>query len=183
MANLQQQSEELIDIIGDAAVNATPRLTLALVFLVGAAIAVQVLVRRASGQLTAVTGNAAEERFLEFLVRGLLWFGVCLIALSLLGFQQLATALGTASGFLALAVADGLREALSVAIGGLYLINDEQFVEGRRVSTADETGRIEHIGLRRTKLRDDEDGELTVISNNRIEPKWTLHEDGETTVR
>lgn len=61
------------------------------------------------------------------------------------------------------------------------LVNDEQFVEGRRVSTDDETGRIERIGLRRTMLRDDE-GDLTVLSNARIEPRWTLHEGTDPTV-
>jgi small-conductance mechanosensitive channel len=180
MSGFQSQTEELIESIGAAATDATPRLTVVILFLVGAAVFVRLAVRRVRGQLGIIAGNAAERRFLELLVRSVLWFGISLVALSLLGFQQLATALGTASGFLALAVAYGLREALSEAIAGLYLINDDRFVEGRRVSTDDESGVIEHVGIRRTKLRSEESGTLTVIANNRVEPKWTLHEDSET---
>jgi small-conductance mechanosensitive channel len=179
MAGFQSQTEDLIESIGGAAVDATPRLAVAVLFLAVATVCVRVLVGRIEARLGIVAGNTAEKRFLELVVRAVLWFGISLVALSLLGFQQLATALGTASGFLALAVAYGMREALSEAIAGLYLINDERFVQGRRVSTDDETGVIEHVGIRRTKLRTEDSGELTVIANNRVEPKWTLHEDSE----
>ncbi len=179
MSNFQSQTEELIESIAAAATDATPRLVLAALFLLSAAVAVRLVMRRIDSKLTVVAGNSAEARFLEVLLRSVLWFGISLVALSLLGFEQLATALGTASGFLALAVAYGMREALSEAIAGLYLINDDRFVRGRRVSTDDETGVIEHVGIRRTKLRTEANGELTVIANNRVEPKWTLHEDSE----
>jgi small-conductance mechanosensitive channel len=111
----------------------------------------------------------------------LLWFVIGLVTLALLGFEQLATALGTASGFLALGITFGVRQALSEVIAGLYLIEDEEFVRGQRITTDSETGTIEHVGLRRTKLRSDESQDRTIISNDRIESKWKLHaDDGQT---
>lgn len=175
MSNLQSMTERLIESIAAAAVEATPRLALATGFLVVAAVAVRLTVGRIGGQLATVAGNPAQQRLLELFVKIVLWFVVGLVTLALLGFEQLATALGTASGFLALGVAFGLRQALSEIIAGVYLIKDEQFVRGQRISTDSETGIIEHVGLRRTKLRGDDDQDLTVISNDRIESKWKLH--------
>lgn len=60
-------------------------------------------------------------------------------------------------------------------VAGVYLIKDEQFVRGRRITADSETGVIEHVGLRRTKLRSKDDQGLTVIANDRIESKWKLH--------
>lgn len=177
MSNLQSMTEALIESIAQAAVEATPRLVLAAGFFVVAAIGVRLAVGRVSGYLTTVTGNPAQQRLLELFVRLLLWFVIGLVALALLGFEQLATALGTASGFLALGVAFGLRQALSEIVAGVYLIKDEQFIQGQRITTDGETGIIEHVGLRRTKLRSDDSQDLTVISNDRIESKWQLHVD------
>lgn len=177
MSSFRSQTEQLIESITAAATDATPRLVLAALFLLAAALVVRLAMRRVEDRLAVVAGNSAEARFLEVLLRSVLWFGISLVALSLLGFQQLATALGTASGFLALAVAYAMREALSEAIAGLYLINDDRFVQGHRVTTDEETGVIEHVGIRRTKLRTGSDDNLIVIANNRVEPKWTLHEE------
>jgi small-conductance mechanosensitive channel len=177
MSELQSMAKALIETIAEAAVEATPRRVLAAGFLLVAAIVVRLAVGRISGEFTAVAGNPAQQRLLELFVRVLLWFVVGLVTLALLGFEQLATALGTASGFLALGVAFALRQALSEVVAGLYLIKDEQFIQGQRITTDSETGTIEHVGLRRTKLRSDEDQDLTVISNDRIESKWKLHVD------
>jgi len=177
MSSFQSLSQELIDGIASAVRDASPRLVVAVVFLVVAAVFVRLAVGRVSGSLDGIAGNPAERRFLEAVLRVVLWFGSSLVALSLLGFQQLATALGTASGSLALAVAYALRDALSEVIAGVYLVRDDRFVQGRRVSTDDRTGTIQQVGLRRTTLRDEENGEVIVIANNRIEPRWTLHDE------
>ncbi len=60
-------------------------------------------------------------------------------------------------------------------IAGVYLIKDEQFVRGRQITTDSETGVIERVGLRRTKLRSKDDQSLTVIASDRIESKWKRH--------
>lgn len=181
MSELQSLAEALIDSIAEAAVEATPRLVLAAGFLVVAAVVVRLAVGRARGQVATVAGNPAQQRLLELFVRAVLWFVVGLVTLALLGYEQLATALGTASGFIALGIAFGLRQALSEVVAGLYLIKDEQFIQGQRITTDSETGTIEHVGLRRTKLRSDEGQDLTVISNDRIESKWKIHvDDGRT---
>lgn len=181
MSELQSLTEPLIESIAEAAVEATPRLVLAASFLLVAVVLTRLLARRARGYVDAAVGNPAQQRLLELSVRTVLWFVVGLVTLALLGYEQLATALGTASGFVALGVTFGLRQALSEVLAGLYLIEDEQFIQGEQITTDDETGTIEHVGLRRTKLRTDEGQDLTVIANDRIESKWTLHGDGEQT--
>jgi small-conductance mechanosensitive channel len=174
-------TEAVIESIAEAAVEATPRLALAAGFLFVAAIGVRLTVDGVSGRVGTVAGNPAQQRLLELSVRTLLWFVIGLVTLALLGFEQLATALGTASGFLALGITFGVRQALSEVIAGLYLIEDEEFVRGQRITTDSETGTIEHVGLRRTKLRSDESQDRTIISNDRIESKWKLHaDDGQT---
>lgn len=179
MSEFQTAVEALIDSIATAAVAATPRLALAAGFLITSAVGVRLLISRLSDAFGAVAGNPAQHRLLEVFTRTVLWFLVGLITLAFLGFEQLATALGTASGFLALGVAFGLRQALSEIIAGLYLIKDEQFIQGQRITTDDETGLIEHVGIRRTKIRDPNSNQLTVIANDRIEAKWTLHTTSE----
>lgn len=177
MSSFQSLSRELTDGIASAVRDASPRLGVAVLFLAAAAVFVRLVVGRVRGPLETIAGNPAERRFLEIALRVVLWFGSSLVALSLLGFQQLATALGTASGFLALAVAYALRDALSEVIAGVYLVQDDRFVQGRRVSTDDRTGTIQQVGLRRTTLRDEESDAVIVIANNRIEPRWTLHDE------
>lgn len=175
MSELQSLTESLIQSIGEAAVEATPRLVLAAGFLLLAVAAIRLIIGRARGYVATVVGDPAQQRLLELSVRTVLWFVVGLVTLALLGYEQLATALGTASGFIALGVAFALRQALSEMIAGLYLIEDEQFIQGQRITTDSETGIIKHVGLRRTKLRTDQGQNLTVIANDRIESKWTLH--------
>ncbi len=175
MSNLQSMSKRLLESIAAAAVEATPRLALAVGFLFAAGVAVRLVAGRVRGRLDVAVGNPAQQRLLELFVRIVLWFVVGLVTLALLGYEQLATALGTASGFLALGIAFGLRQALGEVIAGVYLIKDEQFVRGRQITTDSETGVIERVGLRRTKLRSKDDQSLTVIASDRIESKWKRH--------
>ncbi len=107
-------------------------------------------------------------------MRIVLWFVVGLVR-ALLGFEQLAAALGIASGVLAPGVAFGLRQALGEVIAGIYLLKDEQFVRRRRITADSETGVIEHVGLRPRKLRSKDDQRLTVIADDPIESTWKLH--------
>jgi small-conductance mechanosensitive channel len=176
MTDIQSASEQLIRGISRAAVTQTPRLIVAVLFLVISSLVIRLSIRHIQARATEISDNPAHQRLLELCVRVTLWFAVFLVALSILGFQHLATALGTATGFLALAIAYALKDVLDEVIAGFYLITDDVFIEGQRVSADDETGVIEQVGIRRTVIRDTESNERTVIANNRIESKWTLHE-------
>lgn len=179
MTDIQSASEQLIRGLSRAAVTQTPRVIVAVLFLLVSLLVIRLSIRRLQTQASELTGNPTHERFLELCVRLTLYFAVFLVTLSILGFQHLATALGTATGFLALAVAYALKDVLDEVIAGFYLIADDAFIEGKRVSADDETGVIEQVGIRRTIVHDRDANERTVIANNRIESKWTLHEQEE----
>jgi len=118
MSNLQSMTEQLLESIAAAAVEATPRLAAG--FLFAAAVVVRLVVGRVRGRLDAAVGNPAQQRLLELFVRIVLWFVVGLVTLALLGFEQLATALGTASGFLALASrSDSVRRSARWSPGSI----------------------------------------------------------------
>jgi small-conductance mechanosensitive channel len=110
---------------------------------------------------------------IESLSKGLLWFSALLITLSILGFSEIAAALGTATGFVALGVSFALKDVLSDTVAGVYLAKDPDFNNGDRIQVDGNEGVIENVGLRKTRLRL-EDGNLRVINNSDAEKKWTL---------
>jgi small-conductance mechanosensitive channel len=102
-----------------------------------------------------------------------MWFWTILIALSILGFQGVASSMGTASGFVALGVAFALKNVISDTVAGAYLAQDPDFNSGDQVEVDGSKGVIENVGLRKTRIRL-EDGNLRVINNSDAEKKWTL---------
>lgn len=110
---------------------------------------------------------------IESLSKGLLWFSAILITLSILGFSEIAAALGTATGFVALGVSFALKNVLSDTVAGVYLAKDPDFNNGDRVEVDGVKGEITDVGLRKSRLRL-EDGNLRVINNSDAEKKWTL---------
>lgn len=124
--------------------------------------------------------NAASRKFSEPVVvdlitdssRFFMWFWALLITLSILGFSQIASSMGTASGFVALGIAFALKNVISDTVAGAYLAQDPDFNSGDHVEVDGIEGVIENIGLRKTRLRL-ENGNLRVINNSDAEKKWT----------
>lgn len=113
-----------------------------------------------------------------------LWFGASLALLKIVGLGEVAASLGTAAGFIGLGIAFALNEMIADTVAGVYLLRDPDFNEGYRVETANVTGTVEAIDLRKTRLRTDED-ELVVLANRDVEEKWTkdpVEETAETGV-
>lgn len=110
---------------------------------------------------------------MEGIGKGLLWFSAALITLSILGFGEIAAALGTAAGFVALGVSLALKNVLSDTVAGIYLAKDPDFNNGDRVEVDGVKGDITEVGLRKTRIRL-EDGNLRVLNNTDAEKKWTL---------
>jgi small-conductance mechanosensitive channel len=182
---LTADSTSVSDVISefvDDTINAVPRLLSALIVLVLAYITIR-LVR--SG-LRIVLENAytpQEGLIVDLLVTVVslfLWFGVILVVLKLLGMGDIAASLGTATGFIALGVAFALKEMIADTVAGVYLLQDPDFNEGDRVTTASETGTITRIDLRKTRIRTDE-GDLVVIANRDVEKRWTKETSGDGT--
>ncbi len=112
---------------------------------------------------------------MESISKGLLWFSAMLITLSILGFSEIAAALGTAAGFVALGVSFALKDVLSDTVAGIYLAKDPDFNNGDQIEVDGTKGEITDVGLRKTRIRL-EDGNLRVINNTDAEKKWTLIE-------
>ena len=113
---------------------------------------------------------------LESVSKGLLWFSAALITLSILGFSEIAAALGTATGFVALGVSLALKNVLSDTVAGVYLAKDPDFNNGDNVEVDGVKGEITDVGLRKSRLKL-EDGNTRVINNSDAEKKWTLLEE------
>jgi len=156
---------------------AIPRLVSGIVFLILAGGLVVLALRLLNGLLARVlSGDSPVYRSFVVTVAGVvLWFGVLLSFLSVVGLGGIAVALGTASGFLALGVSYAVSEMIADAVAGIYLLRDPDFMPGDRVTVGDTTGVVTAIELRKTRL--DVDGDTQVRGNADIEKRWTKLDD------
>jgi len=151
---------------------ALPDILAGLVFLVVAGALVrlaQSLVRNALRRV--FRQDPIYAQFVSTIVGVFLWFGVALTFLTLVGLGQIALALGTASGFLALGVSYAVSGMIADAVSGVYLLRDPDFNPGDTVDVGGTVGTVQKIELRKTRLSVD-DG-LMVRGNAEIEKKWT----------
>ena len=158
--------------LGADVLAALPRLLAGLVFLVLAVVVVKLLmvvVRSILGRALPAE-SPVYRRFVAGVVALFLWFGVALAFLSVVGLGELAAALGTASGFLALGVAYALSDMIEDAVAGVYLLRDPDFNPGDEVTVGDMTGVVEAIELRKTRFS--VEGDTIVRGNADIEKRW-----------
>ncbi|WP_096390653.1 mechanosensitive ion channel family protein [Halopenitus persicus] len=158
----------------DGLIAAIPRIVSGAVFLLFAYLVIRVVLTITRTVLGRIYPD--EERLivdLSVAVVGLfLWFGAALALLTIVGLGEVAASLGTAGGFIGLGVAFALKEMIADTVAGVYLLKDPDFTPGDRVETASVSGTVTEIGLRKTRIRDDE-GELVVLANRDVEKKWT----------
>lgn len=150
-----------------------PRIVGAILLLALAYVVIRVIrtiVRAALGRLYPPDQRLVAD-FGVLAVTVALWFGAALALLSILGMTQVAASLGTAAGFLALGVSYALSEMIEDTVAGLYLLRDPDFNAGDTVTTADATGVVRSIGLRKSRL-ELEDGDVLVLGNGAIEKRW-----------
>lgn len=110
--------------------------------------------------------------FLTDVTFGAMWFAAALMALAILGFDDIAASMGTASGFVALGIAFALKDMIADTVAGVRLLQDEDFNPGDEVKAADVEGEVVEIDLRKTRI-DLESGDRVVASNKDVEKKWT----------
>lgn len=153
---------------------ALPRLLTGMLFLVLAYVGIKItlaVLRRVLDRIYPAEQDLVVD--LSIVIVGIfLWFGTLLALLSIVGMEEIAASLGTATGFIGLGVAFALKEMIADTVAGVYLLRDPDFNAGDRVDTASIEGTIERIGLRKTRLTN-ESGELVVVSNRDVEKRWT----------
>lgn len=150
-----------------------PRLISAILFLAIAVILIKIVMGMVRVSLKrGMPGEAPVYRqFIATIIAVLLWFGVVLALFSILGLSEVAAALGTASGFVALGVAYALSGMIADAVAGVYLLRDPDFMPGDTVKVGDMDGVVGSIELRKTRF--DVDGDTVVRGNAEIEQRWT----------
>lgn len=161
-----------------ALVDLIPRLVTALVFAALAYVAIRAALTVVRSALDRVY---AENRLVADLFTTVaavfLWFGAALTLLKILGMGDIAASLGTATGFVALGVSYALSDMIADTVSGVYLLRDPDFDPGDRVETADVTGVVREIDLRKTRL-EVEGGDVVVLGNSSVEEKWTKKGEG-----
>ncbi|WP_232702430.1 mechanosensitive ion channel domain-containing protein [Halobacterium wangiae] len=175
-SSLSELVNRAIDGFVGNVVDALPELLTGVVFLALAAVLIRAVVAVLRWFLARIYRN--QPIYVQLgatLASILLWFGALLAFLSAVGLPEIAAALGTASGFLALGVSYALSGMLADAVAGIYLLRDPDFNPGDTVVTGDVTGTVETIELRKTRFAVGED--IVVRANAEVEKKWTKKPD------
>lgn len=149
------------------------RILTAVVFLIFASVAIKIGSRGLREIFERKYSEDTIVNLLEGLSKGLMWFSAALITLSILGFGEIAAAMGTAAGFVALGASLALKDVLSDTVAGIYLAKDSDFNNGDYVEIDGKEGEIIDVGLRKSRLKLDS-GDTFVINNSDVEDKWTL---------
>jgi moderate conductance mechanosensitive channel len=80
------------------------------------------------------------------------------------------------AGLVALAVGFGAQNLVRDVIGGFYIILEDQYVAGDTIQVGETLGRVEHLTLRRTVVRDSR-GALVTLSNGDMRTVGNLSRD------
>jgi small-conductance mechanosensitive channel len=97
-----------------------------------------------------------------------------LTALAELGFN--VAPIAAAAGLASLAFGFGAQHLVRDVINGFLIVFEDQYVVGDTVRIGEQTGRVEHMTLRRTVLRDAQ-GALVTIPNGEIRQVANLNRD------
>jgi small conductance mechanosensitive channel len=159
---------------------------LRLIGIVAAALLVNHLLRRltrsmvkpAATQTRAAQSREQQTRTLADVLYSAATKVVWLLALLLVlqEFGVNVTPLVLVIGIAALAVGFGAQNVVRDAISGIYIILEDQFAIGDTIQVAETTGRVEHLSLRRTVVRDAR-GALVTLANGEIRTVGNLSRD------
>jgi small conductance mechanosensitive channel len=100
--------------------------------------------------------------------------GAILTALPEFGFN--VTPIAAAAGLASLAFGFGAQHLVRDLINGFFIIIEDQFVVGETVQIGSVTGRVEHLTLRRTVVRDFQ-GSVVTIPNGAVSQVSNLSRD------
>lgn len=138
----------------------------------------KLMIKPATGQTRQSQLREQQTRTLAEIVYGtgskVVWAIALLTALDQLKINILPAV--TFAGLASLALGFGAQTVVRDVIAGFYIILEDQFVVGDTVQISNYSGRVEHLTLRRTVLRDDR-GALVTIANGDIRTLSNLSRD------
>jgi len=138
----------------------------------------KLIVRPAATQTRAAQAREQQTRTLAGVVFSagskIVWAVALLTAAQEFGISILPVA--AFAGLASLAVGFGAQNLVRDVITGFYVILEDQYVVGDTIQVSDTLGRVEHITLRRTVVRDSRGG-LVTISNGDIRTVANLSRD------
>ena len=138
----------------------------------------KLIIKPAATQSRAAQVREQQTRTLAGVLYGsgskVVWFVALLTALEQFHIS-VAPAL-TLAGLASVALGFGAQNLVRDLITGFYIVLEDQFVIGDTIQVGDATGRVEHLTLRRTVLRDAR-GALVTISNGEIRTVSNLSRD------
>jgi small conductance mechanosensitive channel len=136
------------------------------------------LIKHASGQGRTEQLREQQTQTLAGVVYSaaskVIWAIAILTALDKVGINP--TPALTMAGLAGVAVGFGAQNLVRDVIGGFYIVLEDQYVVGDTVQIADNIGRVEHVTLRRTVVRDAR-GALVTIANGDIRTVANLSRD------
>ncbi len=136
------------------------------------------LIRPAAGQSRSEQLREQQTRTLAGVVYGaaskVVWVIAILTALDKVGINP--TPALTLAGLAGIAIGFGAQNLVRDVITGFYIVLEDQYVTGDTVQIAETIGRVEHLTLRRTVLRDAR-GALVTIANGDIRTVANLSRD------
>ncbi|HET7105416.1 MAG TPA: mechanosensitive ion channel domain-containing protein [Candidatus Acidoferrum sp.] len=136
------------------------------------------LIKPASSEARAAKAREQQTRTVAVVLYSagskIVWGVALLTAAAQLGINVLPAA--TIAGLASLALGFGAQNLVRDIITGFYIILEDQFVVGDTIQAGDTIGRVEHVTLRRTVVRDPR-GALVTLSNGDIRTVANLSRD------
>jgi len=136
------------------------------------------VIKRAASQTRAAQAREQQTRTLAGLLFSagtkLVWGIALLTALPEFGIN--VTPIATLAGLASLAIGFGAQTLVRDIITGFYIVLEDQYIVGDTIQVGETIGRVEHVTLRRTVLRDPR-GALVTIANGDIRTVSNLSRD------
>ena len=138
----------------------------------------KLIIKPATSQTRAAQAREQQTRTLAGVVFSagskVVWAVALLMAAQEFGIN--VTPVAALAGLASLAVGFGAQNLVRDIITGFYIILEDQYVVGDTIQVADTVGRVEHLTLRRTVVRDPR-GALVTLSNGDIRTVANLSRD------
>lgn len=136
------------------------------------------MIKQAATQSRAAQVREQQTRTLAGVLYGagskIVWVVALLTALPRIGINPFPAL--TLAGLASVAIGFGAQNLVRDLITGFYIILEDQYVVGDTIQIGDTTGRVEHLTLRRTVVRDAR-GALVTIANGEIRTVGNLSRD------
>lgn len=136
------------------------------------------MIKQAATQTRAAQVREQQTRTLAGVLYGagskIVWVVAVLTALPRIGVNPFPAL--TLAGLASVAIGFGAQNLVRDLITGFYIILEDQYVVGDTIQIGDTTGRVEHLTLRRTVVRDAR-GALVTIANGEIRAVSNLSRD------